>query len=113
MMPAKSTKNKPLSAKQKENNRTISGIRVLCEHAIGGMKRFKAAADLYRNRIPNLDDLFNLLCAGLWNFHIAQTASFYNHLRNALSPVYLATGLICLSFKFETTIMTYISNSLI
>lgn len=74
MMPVKATKKKPLTAEQKENNRIISGIRILSEHAIGGMKRLKAASDVYRNRLPNLDDTFNLLAAGLWNFHLAQTA---------------------------------------
>lgn len=74
VMPAKATKKRPLTLVQKQNNRTIAGIRVLSEHAIGGMKRLKAAADVYRNRLPNLDDTFNLLAAGLWNFHLAQTA---------------------------------------
>jgi DDE superfamily endonuclease len=70
IIPKKSTKNKPLNHAEKAENRLISGIRVLAEHAIGGMKRFKAAADIYRNRLPNLDDHFNLLAAGLWNYHL-------------------------------------------
>lgn len=74
MMPTKSTKTKPLTYEQKQNNRTIAGIRVLSEHAIGGMKRLKAASDVYRNKLPNLDDTFNFLAAGLWNFHLQQTA---------------------------------------
>jgi hypothetical protein len=72
VMPAKATKNRPLTLAQKQNNRLISSIRVVSEHAIGGYKRFKAAADLYRNRLPNLDDTFSFLAAGLWNFHLAQ-----------------------------------------
>jgi len=74
VMPVKATKKKPLTPEQKENNRTIAGIRVLSEHAIGGMKRLKAASDIYRNKLPNLDDTFNFLAAGLWNFHLQQTA---------------------------------------
>lgn len=74
VMPVKAAKKKPLTHEQKQNNRTIASIRVLSEHAIGGMKRLKAASDVYRNRLPNLDDTFNLLAAGLWNFHLAQTA---------------------------------------
>lgn len=73
VMPKKATKKHPLSAEEKQNNRLISGIRVLVEHAIGGMKRFKAAADIYRNRIKNTDDRFNILSAGLWNLHLQQT----------------------------------------
>ena len=74
MMPAKAAKNHPLTWAQKQNNRLISSIRVISEHAIGGYKRFKAAADVYRNRLPNLDDTFSFLVAGLWNFHLAQAA---------------------------------------
>lgn len=73
VMPVKATKLHPLTAAQKEQNRLISGIRVVSEHAIGGIKRFKAAADVYRNRLPNRDDAFMLLSAGLWNFHLQQT----------------------------------------
>ncbi|MFH2063440.1 MAG: transposase family protein [bacterium] len=73
LIPKKTTRNNPLTEADKQNNRIISGLRIVVEHAIGGMKRFKAAADIYRNRIPNTDDLFHLLSAGLWNFHLQQT----------------------------------------
>jgi hypothetical protein len=73
VMPKKSTRGKPLTFAEKANNKVISGIRIVSEHAIGGMKRLKAAADIYRNRLPNLDDTFSLLAAGIWNFHL-QTA---------------------------------------
>jgi DDE superfamily endonuclease/Helix-turn-helix of DDE superfamily endonuclease len=73
VMPVKSTKKQPLTEEQKSDNRIISSIRVVVEHAIGGMKRMKAAADIYRNRIPNTDDRFHLLSAGIWNFHLQQT----------------------------------------
>lgn len=73
VLPDKSTKKYPLTEKQKENNRVISGIRVVSEHAIAGYKRFKAASDTYRNRMPNMDDTMNGVCAGLWNFHLKQT----------------------------------------
>ncbi|NBX50887.1 IS5/IS1182 family transposase [bacterium] len=73
-MPKKATKNHPLTEEERQDNRIISGLRIVAEHAIGGMKRLKAAADIYRNRIPRTDDRFNLLAAGLWNFHLQQTA---------------------------------------
>lgn len=72
VMPTKATKNKPLTLEQKQNNRIVSGIRVVSEHAIGGFKRFKAASDVYRNKLPNFDDLMNVVCAGLWNLHLEQ-----------------------------------------
>lgn len=70
-MPIKSTKKHPLTRVQKEMNKLISSIRVTVEHAIAGIKRYKATRDIYRHRIPNLDDLFQLLCAGLWNYHLS------------------------------------------
>lgn len=70
-IPKKRSKHHPLTPEDKERNKTISGIRVLSEHAICGMKRMKAASDIYRNRAPNLDDLFNLVSAGLWNYHLS------------------------------------------
>lgn len=73
-MPKKATKNHPLTEADKQNNRIISGLRIVAEHAIGGMKRFKAAADIYRNRLPNTDDRLTLVSAGLWNLHLAHTS---------------------------------------
>lgn len=72
MMPIKATKKNPLTLEQKANNRVVSGIRVISEHAISGFKRFKAAADTYRNRLPNFDDLLTEVSIGLWNFHLQQ-----------------------------------------
>jgi len=74
VMPVKATKNHPLTDEQKQNNRIISSIRVVSEHAIGGFKRFKAAADVYRNKLTNFDDLMTEVSIGLWNFHLQQTA---------------------------------------
>lgn len=73
MQPVKATKNHPLTEAQKQNNRVISGLRIVVEHAIGGYKRFKAASDIYRNRRPNMDDTMVMIAAGLWNFHLQQT----------------------------------------
>lgn len=70
IMPKKGSKKHPLTETDKQNNRLISSIRILVEHAIAGIKRFRAAADIYRNRKPNTDDQFMLLSAGLWNLHL-------------------------------------------
>ena len=58
----------------KRRNKLISQIRVVVEHAVGGMKRFKAATDIYRNRLENIDDRLSLVSAGLWNYHILYSA---------------------------------------
>ncbi len=70
LIPKKGSKNHPLTDTEKQNNRLISSVRILVEHAIGGIKRFKAAADICRNRKPNTDDQMTLLSAGLWNLHL-------------------------------------------
>lgn len=73
IFPDKASKNKPLTLEQKNNNRIVSGLRVVSEHTIAGFKRFKAVSDVYRNKKAKMDDLMNIICAGLWNFHLGQT----------------------------------------
>lgn len=73
VMPVKATKNHPLTLKQKEDNKIISSIRVVSEHAIAGYKKFKAASDVYRNKLNNFDDLLTEVTIGLHNFHLQQT----------------------------------------
>jgi hypothetical protein len=68
-LPHKGTKKNPLSVKQKEENTILSHFRVSVEHAIGGMKRFRAMTDVLRNRIGLMDDCIALVSAGLWNYH--------------------------------------------
>lgn len=70
MMPKKATKNHPLTDEDKAENKLISSIRVVVEHAIAGIKRYRSVADIYRNHLPNLDDQFTLISAGLWNYHL-------------------------------------------
>ena len=71
-IPAKSSKNKPLTPAQKADNRVISTIRILVEHAIAGVKRFRCLTDTYRNRGQALADQFMLIACGLWNYHLRQ-----------------------------------------
>jgi hypothetical protein len=68
-MPKKGSKHHPLTEMEKEENRIISSFRIVVEHAIGGMKRFRAASDICRN-IHGWDDELMGVCAGLWNFHL-------------------------------------------
>lgn len=70
MIPKKKRKKKPLTEEESEQNRTISGIRILSENAINGPKRFRAISDVFRSRMAGLDDrLMNVAC-GLWNYHL-------------------------------------------
>ena len=70
-IPHKKPRGGELTAKQKEENRAFSGERIVVEHAFGGTKRYRAAADIYRNRKENFDDRLMLTAAGLWNFYLA------------------------------------------
>jgi hypothetical protein len=73
-LPHKGTKKKPLTVEQRQENTILSHFRVCVEHAIGGMKRFRAFSEVFRNRLGWIDDLVAFLAAGLWNYHLAYTA---------------------------------------
>lgn len=73
LMPHKATKKNPLTDEQKQENKLISSFRIVAEHAIGGIKRLRSVSDIYRNKKTNMDDMFMLLAAGIWNFHLQQT----------------------------------------
>lgn len=68
-MPKKKSKHKPLTKADKQKNRKLSSDRVLNEHVIGKLKRFKIVADKYRNRRKRFGLRFNLI-AGLYNFEL-------------------------------------------
>lgn len=68
-MPKKKSKKKPLSSEEKQQNNEISSQRVLNEHVIGRVKRFKIVADKYRNRRKRFGLRFNLI-AGICNYEI-------------------------------------------
>lgn len=65
-MPKKKSKKNPLTEKEKQANRELSSQRVLNEHVIGMIKRFKIIADRYRNRRKRFGLRFNLI-AGICN----------------------------------------------
>jgi DDE superfamily endonuclease len=67
----KSTKKKPLTKEEKEQNRKISSERVVNENVIGSLKRFKIINDRYRNRRKRFGLRFNLI-AGIHNMELNQ-----------------------------------------
>jgi hypothetical protein len=70
IMPKKKPKGKELTDDAKAWNRVVSGFRVLVEHAIGGVKRFRVVSDKFRNRKDGFDDKVMLISCGLWNYHL-------------------------------------------
>jgi DDE superfamily endonuclease/Helix-turn-helix of DDE superfamily endonuclease len=51
-------------------NGLTAKVRVLAEHAIGGVKRLKCLTDVYRNRRKTLEDHLMMVSCGLWNLHL-------------------------------------------
>lgn len=64
-------KNKPLTKAEKAENHVISSFRIVVEHAIGGMKRYRATSDKLRNKPGMFEDRIMQVTAGLWNYHLA------------------------------------------
>jgi IS5 family transposase len=67
-------KNAPLSEEDRLNNHIIASLRIVVEHAIGGMKRFRILVDRLRMKMGLDEDRLARVCAGLWNWHILNTA---------------------------------------
>jgi len=68
-MPKKRSKKHPLTPEDKKQNRQLSSERVLNEHIIGMIKRFKIVSDRYRNRRKRFGLRFNLI-SGICNFEL-------------------------------------------
>jgi DDE superfamily endonuclease/Helix-turn-helix of DDE superfamily endonuclease len=69
-LPHKKPRGGELTGVEMVENRALSQSRVVCEHAFGGIKRYGAASDIYRNRKPDFDDKLMLTATGLWNFYL-------------------------------------------
>ena len=67
--PHKSSKLKPLTKAQKQENKELSAVRVLVENVIGSVKRFRIVAQRYRNRRKRFGMRFNLIAA-IHNFEL-------------------------------------------
>lgn len=70
-IPQKKPRGRPLTEDEKEMNKLISSYRVIVEHAIGGIKRYRCISEKLRNKKASIDDTFLLLTAGLWNYHLS------------------------------------------
>lgn len=73
-IPRKKPKGRPLCKTFKEQNLRKSRIRILVEHAIGGVKRFGIVTQVFRNKQENVDDRAMLITCGLWNYHLDSTS---------------------------------------
>ena len=70
LIPHKKPKKQELTAEQKAENKVLAKERIVVEHSIAGLKRYRILSD--RLRLHDLD-LYNQvlgICAGLWNFRL-------------------------------------------
>ena len=67
LLPKKRSKNHPLTKQERKDNREISRKRILVEHAIRFVKRFRIISERYRNRRKRFALRFSLI-AGICNF---------------------------------------------
>jgi hypothetical protein len=69
-MPKRKPRTKNLTEFVKKQNRKKSGVRVLVENALAGVKRLRIVTDVFRNKKKNFDDQVMLISCGLWNYHL-------------------------------------------
>jgi len=68
-MPIKKEKNCELSSQQKEYNRNHSRKRIVIEHAICRLKKYRIMSDVFRNRLKKYDIVSDIV-SGLVNYRI-------------------------------------------
>jgi hypothetical protein len=69
-LPNKKSPKQELTPAQKAENKALASKRIVVEHSIAGLKRYRILSD--RLRMHNFD-LYNQvlgICAGLWNFRL-------------------------------------------
>lgn len=73
--PKRAQRNHPLTLFEKLYNHLINKTRILVEHVIGRVKKFRIVSELYRNRRASHGDFF-LAVAGLINFRALNSLSW-------------------------------------
>lgn len=71
--PRRKSKNEPkieFTEEQKKHNKSVSKVRIIVEHAIGGMKRYRFLSDKLRCRNADFYSRVAGVAAGLWNFQL-------------------------------------------
>ena len=69
--PKKKPRGGELTDAEKAENSLISGIRIVVEHVICGIKRCRIVKDVFRNTKDKFDDLVMEIACGLHNFRTA------------------------------------------
>ncbi|MEM7557281.1 MAG: transposase family protein [Cyanobacteria bacterium P01_A01_bin.84] len=74
--PYKKPKGGELTNLQKQENQLIASIRIVVEHAIGGMKRCRIVKDTIRIYASSIRDRVVETCAALHNFRLSQRKGY-------------------------------------
>ena len=70
-IPTKKKPNQELTELERSQNKALASQRVGVEHSIGGLKRYRILSDRLRMHDFVLYDVLLGVCAGLWNFYLA------------------------------------------
>lgn len=68
-LPIKKPRKGELTEEQKQKNREFSRERVVIEHRIGHVKRYRCVSEIYRNRRAGFADDLMVVCCGLSNYY--------------------------------------------
>jgi len=84
--PEKKPRGKELPAEDKIFNKMISGVRVIAEHVIAGVKRLRIVKDVFRNTKERFGDLVMEIACGLHNLRV--TLRVPKHPRKGTEPLW-------------------------
>ena len=68
-LPNRKKRNKELSQEEKEHNKSHSRKRIVIEHTICRLKKFRILADVFRNRLRKYNKVSDIV-SGLVNYRI-------------------------------------------
>lgn len=77
-IPFKKPRKQELSIENKAQNKLQASERVMIEHSIGGLKRYRFLSDRLRARDVHFYDLTLGVCAALWNFTLKHPKTMSN-----------------------------------
>lgn len=72
LIPHKKPKKQKLTKEQKAENKLLASERVVVEHSIAGLKRYRILSDRLRMHDLKLYNVILGICAGLWNFGLSR-----------------------------------------
>ena len=81
IQPKKKSKGKELTQEEKDINKAISRVRVMIEHVIGSIKRYRIVKDECRLRKNKYPYKVFAICAGLHNFRIERMPVNYPEIK--------------------------------